>query len=336
MNENLIFLTMKNNNLPKYEDILNKPAFVVSLKRASARYQHTKKLLKDAGFKKIFPFEGLDVVSARDSEEEWDQRLRPFGEMFGTPFKKRNDGTWHKGCGGQLGMKMSIITLWGWLAASNKEGLMIFEDDALPRPDFKEVFPKFWNSIEEENVDMVYVGAQIHPNDFKEAMSDNGYYTKKAAQCLHAHYITKQGARKFMYAMPYLSEYGLKVFNETGENDMGIGTIDSLLLRLSNKVALSNDFKKLGMDPSVLPDFKSISFVGEKIAVKGEYKGRPWDKRDHGIVHQNADLGSTIHGLNVSRMRDEEETKKQGKNVFHDTILEMDSETGESKITKNE
>ena len=38
---------MKNNNLPKHEDILNKPAFVVSLKRASARYQHTKKLLKD-------------------------------------------------------------------------------------------------------------------------------------------------------------------------------------------------------------------------------------------------------------------------------------------------
>ena len=53
---------MKNNNLPKYEDILNAPAFVVSLERASARYHHTKKLLNDAGFKKIFPFEGLDEL----------------------------------------------------------------------------------------------------------------------------------------------------------------------------------------------------------------------------------------------------------------------------------
>jgi hypothetical protein len=86
------------------------------------------------------------------------------------------------------------------------------------------------------------------------------------------------------------------------------------------------------MDPSVLPDFNSISFVGKKIPVKGEYKGRPWDKRDHGIVHQNADLGSTIHGLDISKMRDEEETKKQGKNVYHNPILEIDPETGESKI----
>ena len=327
---------MKNNNLPNHKEVLNNPAFVVSLKRSEARYHHTKKLLNKAGFKNIFPFEAIDAVKARDSEEEWDQRFRPWGRMFGTPFEKKSDGTWHKGNGGQLGMKMSIITLWGWLSISNKQGLMIFEDDALPRPDFAEVFPKYWDSISNEDVDMVYVGAQIHPGILRDKISNCGFYVNSGAQCLHAHYITKKGAQKFMEAMPYISEYAIQYFQKNKENDMGIGTIDSLLLRLANKEAIHNDFNKVGMDPSMLPDFNSVSFVGEKISVKGKYKGEPWRGRDSGIIHQNADLGSTIHGLNISRMRDEEETKKQGKNVFHDTILEMNPETGESKIKKNE
>lgn len=326
---------MKNNNLPSYESVLNNPAFMIGLKRGSARLHYSLNLIKKSGFKNVFPFEATDAVSARDSEDEWDQRLRPWGRMFGSPFEQKPDGSWYIGNGGQLGMKMSIMTLWGWLAMSNKDGLMIFEDDALPRPDLAEVFPKYWNAIEEDDVDMVYVGAQIHPNSLKNYISDNGYYINAPAQCLHAHYITKKGAKKFLDVMPHISEYAIRYFKKNQENDAGLCVIDTLLMKLSFRKALANDFESLGMDSSVLPNFKSISFVGEKIPVKGEYEGRPWERRDHGIIHQNADLGSTIHGLDVSRMRDDDETKKQGKDVFHDSILKMDPETGESKIIKD-
>lgn len=320
------------NNLPSHKEILNRPSFVICLKRNRARFEYTRKLLNKAGFTNVHAFEAIDAVIAKESEDEWYHQVRPWGEMFGTPFSKNKNGDWYAGSGGQLGMTLSILKLWGWLAISNKPGLMIFEDDALPRPDFKEVFPKFWNSIEEDDVDMVYIGSQIHPNNIKNDISSNGYYVKSHAQCMHAHYITKKGAKKFLDLMPYISEMRLRSFRDKGDIDMNFGPIDTLLTQVARRDGLKNEFKKYNMNNVDIPDFKCIAFVGDKEPVKGEFDGTIWEGRADGIIHQNGDLASNIHGLDPARMRKEKETAESGKDVFHDGIFKVDPETGEGYI----
>jgi len=80
------------------------------------------------------------------------------------------------------------------------------------------------------------------------------------------------------------------------------------------------------------PDFKCVSFIGSKIPVEGSYEGTPWENRSDGIIHQNADLGSNLHGLDISRMRKETETAQEGKDVFHESMFKIDEETGEGYI----
>ena len=320
------------NNLPAHKDILNKPSFVICLKRNKVRFEYTKKLLNKAGFTNVHPFEAVDAVMAKDSKDEWYHQIRPWGEMFGTPFSKNKNGNWHTGSGGQFGMTMSLLKLWGALAISNKNGLMIFEDDALPRPDFPEIFPKFWNAIEEDDTDMVYIGSQIHPNNIENDLSSNGYYVKSHAQCMHAHYITKKGAKKILDLMPHISEMRLRSFRDKGEIDMDFGPIDTLLTQVTRKDGLKNEFEKYNITDAEIPDFKCIAFVGDKEPVKGEFDGAIWEGRADGIIHQNGDLASNIHGLDPARMRKEKETAESGKDVFHDGIFKVNPKTGEGYI----
>jgi hypothetical protein len=320
------------NNLPSPEEILNNPCFVVCLKRNAVRFYYTKKLLNKAGFTNVYPFEAVDGVRARDALTDWDKRIRPFGKMLGTPFAKNEDGEWYHGAGGQFGITLSLLTLWGLLSVSSKSGLMIFEDDALPRPDFPEVFARYWLAIEEPDVDMVYVGSQIHPNDLKNDIHSSGYYVNSSAQCMHAHYITKQGADKILNLMPHISEMRLRSTNATGQVDTDFSPIDTLLTQIARKDGLQREFKKYGIKNIEIPPFKCVSLVGAKVPVKGKYEGVPWEGRDSGLIHQNGDLASTLHGLNAARMRKEEATAQLGKDVFHDGIFEMDPETGEGKI----
>ena len=317
-----------------YLSLLNSPCAVICLKRNKARYFYTKALLENAGFQRPFPFEAIDGILAKESEDEWDQRIRPFGDFLGMPFRKKADGTWLKGCGGQLGMTMSLLTLWGWVALSNKPGLLVLEDDALPRPDLKNILPDYWNSIKNLDVDMVYIGGQIHPNNYKQKLSSCGYYVNSGAQCLHAHYITKKGAQKVLDFMPFFSELRSRRFSKIKENDDSYTPIDTALLQIQNKVGLGRLMEENGLDPSVIPEFKAVSFVGSKVPVDGEYEGIPWEGRSCGIIHQNADLASNIHGLIPAAMRKTKESEESGTGVYHEGIFKVNKETGEGYITK--
>ena len=321
------------NNLPSSEEVLKLPSFVISLKRNEARFLHTKKILNKAGFQSVYPFEAVDAVAARDSEDEWDQRIRPLGEFLGLPWKKNEDGSWMKGgAGGPFGTTLSVLTLWGWLSLSNKNGLMIFEDDALPRPDFLEVFPKYWDSIELEDVDMVYLGGQTHPDDKDQYGSENGLHLHCAVQCMHAYYITKKGAKKILDFMPVMGDLRRRHINKFGSPRFC--PIDTTICEINKKNGILHlcDEVRAGHHKDKIPDFKCVSFLGNEIPVKGKYDGTPWEGRNDGIIHQNADLGSNIHGLQVSRMRKEEETEKEGHDVFHESIMKIDEETGKGYI----
>lgn len=321
------------NNLPKSEEVLKLPSFVISLKRNKARFLHTREKLNNAGFTSVYAFEAIDAIAARDSEDEWDQRIRPFGDFIGLPWRKTEDGSWLKGgAGGPFGMTLSLLTLWGWLALSSKNGLMVFEDDALPRPDFSEVFPKYWDSIELEDVDMVYLGGQKHPEDERQWSSKNGLHIHCPMQCLHAHYITRKGAKKILDFMPIMTKLRRKHISKFGVPRFC--PIDTALCEIGKKRGIIDLCDNVGAEnfKEFIPDFRCVGMLGDKIEVKGKYDGVPWQGRDDGIIHQNADLGSNIHGPNISRMRKEEETEKAGRDVFHESIMKIDKETGEGYI----
>ena len=184
-------------------DILGTPAFVVSLARhANERFYPTAERLRNAGFENVYPFQGFDGVSAGDGDDPWDEGLKAIGEgLLDAPV---NNG-YYTG-GGQFGIFLSMLTLWRYLAMSTMDGMFIFEDDALPRPDFAEIFPRYWNALEDD-VDIVFMGGGSYTKEIRDIdvsrfdsniVSKDGLIWKGQVDCLHAYYLTKKGANKLL------------------------------------------------------------------------------------------------------------------------------------------
>ena len=199
--------------LPAANQVLSSPAFVVSLKRHRAeRYYPTKRRLNKAGFSNVYPFEGIDGVSACSATDEWSQGLVTISEyLFDMPAKKG----FYTG-GGQFGVFSSMLTLWTYLAMSCEEGMFIFEDDALPRPDFKDIFSEYWDSLKDP-VDMIFLGGGSYPQGFREHFLKSGPYEADVSidsrhwrgplDCLHAYYLTRSGAQKLLKIYDALINY---------------------------------------------------------------------------------------------------------------------------------
>ena len=286
----------KTNKIPSSEQLLNNDSFVITLQRNSVRFDYTKKLLNNAGFKNVHAFEAIDGFSSKQGEGDWYKRFNPWSRLFGTK-KKFN---------GQMGCLASHITIWAWLSMSNAEGLMIFEDDALPRPDFKEILPKYLNELRQDfkeecrkyftsvvDIDLILLGSQVDA-------SENSYYCNKAGNCTHAYYITKDGAKKMMKAVEAVFSSGMR---------KDVSPIDCIISKASRNGLI-----------------RAVSLLGKKIEIDPKYnfnKSTSWNGRDSGIIYQNTDLGSNIHGITTA------ECKQSDNNIF--TVNE---ETGLGEINE--
>ena len=194
--------------------ILKEPAFVLCLERhKDIRFFPTKKRLNKAGFENVHPFEGLDGSHIGDNHDDtWGSGVVTLGEyLLDMPVKNG-----HYTGGGQFGVFASFLFLWRYLASSNLDGIFIFEDDALPRPDFKEIFPTYWDSVEND-VDIVFLGGGSYGEEMRKSyiskfgsekmISKNGLIWKGQLDCLHAYYLTKSGAKKLLSIYENLSQY---------------------------------------------------------------------------------------------------------------------------------
>lgn len=194
------------------KDILKEPAFVLCLERhKDVRYFPTKERLNKAGFENIYPFKAVDGAYAGENFDHWSSGIQTLGEyLFDMPVKKG-----HYTTGGQFGVFASFLSLWRYLACSNLDGIFIFEDDALPRPDFKEVFPLYWDSVEDD-VDVIFLGGGSYEKEVRdtfinkfgsEMISENGLIWKGQLDCLHAYYLTRSGAKKLLSMYENIAQY---------------------------------------------------------------------------------------------------------------------------------
>jgi len=271
-------------NLPSHQSIFTAPTYVVNLKRKRERLAKTQELLKRAGFNNTVPLEAIDGVAGLHCPGTSAKRHQPLFDSFGFTTDR----------GGQAGCALSHLTLWNWCALGKHPGMMVFEDDALPRPDFKDIFPKYWEAISDP-VDIVFVGHQLHPLDRKRGRNKLILY--RSALCTHAYYITKPGAKKL-----------LSLWEQTNPKRLALSqgkpsTYDS-------QHNTWEDDKYQVVDGFI---FEMIRFGigGVKVSAAcmigattplppgAQYDARRWEDRDHGIVHQNRDLGSSIHEMDT-------------------------------------
>ena len=292
-----IYIKQKlNNNMPascinlpgEFSDILNSKSYVVTLDRNKYRYDITSKLLRDAGFTDVVPFQAVDGLAAVDATDEYDARWKSMATAFHWDLDKCHLSP------GQAGVFMSMIQVWSWIACSPGPGAMVFEDDALPRPDFGDVFPAYWDSLGYEgHIDVVYIGAQHHPNHIKNHMSSNGYFTRRPTHCLHAHYMTRVGARKILDFLPTLFDWWAAAY-EPG-NHIPNGEADGFQHTITDG-GIYRDFNEAELFEYnyLIPNLSCVAFYGPKIPVKGEFQYETWPERDTGLIHQNASLGSNI------------------------------------------
>ena len=199
-------------NLPPSSSVLSTPAFVVSLSRhADERFYPTAERLRKAGFENVYPFQGFDGVYAGDGDDPWEEGLRAIGEqLLDAPVKNG----YYTG-GGQFGVFLSMLTLWRYLAMSTLDGMFIFEDDALPRPDFNKIFPTYWDAVDQD-VDIIFLGGGSYNEEVRtidisrfdsNIISPDGLIWKGQVDCLHAYYLTKKGARKLLDMYEKVTQY---------------------------------------------------------------------------------------------------------------------------------
>ena len=176
------------------KDILEDPAFVLCLERhKELRYFPTKERLNKAGFKNVYPFKGIDGHKILNDNESdiFNAGLYCASEyLFDSKIEKGN----YIGAG-QFAVFANFLSLWRIIAYCDSGGAFIFEDDALPRPDFPEIFPKYWDILDGDE-DIVFIGSgggHSEGNFIKNNMFFDG-----DVDCLHAYYITSKGARKLL------------------------------------------------------------------------------------------------------------------------------------------
>ena len=198
------------------KDILKEPAFVLCLERhKDVRYFPTKERLNKAGFKNVYPFSGIDGAGIVDGLKSgdldcFDEGLLEAAEyLFDVKINNAEGRTYI--APGQFGVFASFLSLWRLIASSNVSGAFIFEDDALPRPDFTEIFPEYWDALDGDE-DMVFIGNGSISNSLKHQaemyrLYKEGKFFNGPVDCLHAVYITRKGAKKLLDMYIKLVDY---------------------------------------------------------------------------------------------------------------------------------
>lgn len=186
------------------KDILKEPAFILCLERhKDVRYLPTKERLNKAGFENIYPFAGIDGAGIVDGLESgdldcFDEGLLEAAEyLFDVKLKAGHGKTYI--APGQFGCFASFLSLWRLIACSKEEGAFIFEDDALPRPDFKEIFPEYWDLLDGDE-DIVFIGSGSISSGIKNnyKLIKNNMFFDGPIDCMHATYVTRTGAQKLL------------------------------------------------------------------------------------------------------------------------------------------
>lgn len=195
--------------------ILNLPTFVIHLsKKNPERYNLFYNNIKNAGYKNINVFEGVDGSNLIETKQ--------ILESLGNPKINNNMGK------GQLGCLLSHLKLYKHIINNDIKISNVFEDDVLFHPEWNKLSNEYYENTPND-FDILFIGNQIY--DLKAHKINN-----EPCFCTHAYIITLEGAKK-MYDM--LLNYHLDIeLNEMSLNIHydGLFVIDIFLYQLQKNI----------------------------------------------------------------------------------------------------
>lgn len=227
-----------------FAEIMAAEAWMMYLPRHEHRATHSAKLLADVGF-------NVHIVPGVDGfRDDTASIASASGWKFADYCKP-----------GELGASMSLFRLFQRIVDEGRDFAVIFEDDALPHPQFATLSEEWWKETPKD-FDVLYLGSQM------EAHGDGKVAT---AECFltHAIMVTSTGAEKML---------------ELIRRDVydGLDKGDILLIKWQKDKLIRH--YAWSAKSAALPVFAD----GDS----------PW-KRDSGLIYQNFKLGSTIHGEDI-------------------------------------
>jgi len=166
-----------------FEELQSRGGVIVSLPRLQNRYEITKVRLEAAGFQGLTMFKGVDgfnddMTSLLKKYELEDRLSLEIADQKG-----------------KVGCTLSHILTWQKIVDEKLPYLLIFEDDALPHPEFRDLAPLWWAETPAE-FDVVLLGNQMNPDDARVKRQTK--IVKSPSFCLHAYIVTYKGAVKLL------------------------------------------------------------------------------------------------------------------------------------------
>jgi GR25 family glycosyltransferase involved in LPS biosynthesis len=258
-----LFLTFLQEMELTFQEFQQKGGVILSLPRYEYRFQHTRHHLQQVGFQNIQFYKGIDGFV---------DDLSGIAIQLGIPGIYTEDIAHRPG---NIACTLSHISLWKKIIDDSLPYLLIFEDDALPHPNFGEVGPLWWDQTPGD-LDMILLGNQMNPT-LQELYDPTKLIVRHPAYCLHAYIVTQKGAQKLMQLVK--SQSAMKM------NDAQV--MDWMSQGLLNFVCWNGAWiQNKGYD--TFTQRTPLQAALDKMDMIVE-------KRDTGLIYQNFCLGHTLY-----------------------------------------
>jgi hypothetical protein len=241
-----------------FSQVLEGGGVILSLPRYVSRFQYTKEKLEAVGFQALVPFWGVDGFEADLGEVA---KGLGFAGTYDEEIRSRP---------GHIACTLSHISIWKKIVDEELPFLLIFEDDALPHPQFRELGERWWAETPGD-VDMVLLGNQMEPS----LLNPENRVVRVPAFCLHAYIVTQKGARRLLELVgqsPVMKMNDIQVMEWMSE-----GLLDFVCW---NGVGLEKGY----------PVFKQHTPLEEVL----KHSDMIVERRDTGLIYQNFCLGHTL------------------------------------------
>lgn len=161
---------------PEHFDTADPPAYVISLPDGRRPRYRVEAQLAAHGQGALF----VDAVDGR--------RLGPAG---GDTCFDTSRHAWNPG---QMGCALSHVQMWARVAAGPDPYAVVFEDDVLLKPGWRDSLHAVMDEVRDKDVDVVYLG---HCFETKGAPWHGSARLRHSVNpaCTHAYLLTRQGAR---------------------------------------------------------------------------------------------------------------------------------------------
>jgi GR25 family glycosyltransferase involved in LPS biosynthesis len=236
----------------------NSPAFVIHVaEKSPERLEICKSRVKNAGYKNIIIFDGVNLRNHQDI----DNVVKLFPRCPG----------FHNGLSrGQIGCALSHLKILRHIVDNNIERATIFEDDVIFHPNWNILSKRYYHHTP-KNYDMIYIGNQININSNK--------INTEPAFCTHAYIVTLMGAKRLLnsiFKWDYYN-YGLT----------GLEAIDIVLIEIQKRTN-EKKIKKLFTWYCWNGTYHSCEY--NKLSFQGLI-----EVRNSGLVFQDSNFTSIIH-----------------------------------------